>query len=321
MPSSGAVTCRTLCGLDYIQRRTCAHEAPHAVPHAKIFIGSWVSCSAGFGRNGRSLRPLSILFLNLIKSIIAPLIFATLVIGIAGTGDIRQVGRIGFKALLYFEIVTTFALFIGLGAVNLTKPGVGVSLAGVHTDGRTRPFSRTGQRSCRQKSNPRPRQRGRLSATAAAKAAAGRRRASAKGLTAPDPPAKPQKFGDIIAHLAPASIIKAMAEGDVLQIVVFSRALRAGRDEHRRKSAAGRQLVRVAGRHHVPLHRVRHEVRADRRRRGHGQHRRPLRPRRPEEPRHARADALRRAGRLPALRAAAGGAARSASRCATSSAP
>src|SRR6266571_9212107 len=79
-------------------------------------------------------RSLSTLFLNLIKSIIAPLIFATLVIGIAGTGDIRQVGRIGFKALLYFEIVTTFALFIGLGAVNLTKPGIGVSLAGVHTE-------------------------------------------------------------------------------------------------------------------------------------------------------------------------------------------
>src|SRR5215468_11528420 len=78
------------------------------------------------------IRSLSTLFLNLIKSIIAPLIFATLVVGIAGTGDIKQVGRIGIKSLLYFEIVTTFALFIGLGAVNLTKPGVGVSLAGVH---------------------------------------------------------------------------------------------------------------------------------------------------------------------------------------------
>src|SRR3954447_20183980 len=76
------------------------------------------------------LRSLSTLFLNLIKSIIAPLIFATLVVGISGTGDIKQVGRIGVKALLYFEIVTTLALFVGLAAVNITKPGEGVSLAG-----------------------------------------------------------------------------------------------------------------------------------------------------------------------------------------------
>ena len=76
------------------------------------------------------VRSLSTLFLNLIKSIIAPLIFATLVVGIAGTGDIKQVGRIGAKSLLYFEIVTTLALFIGLAAVNITRPGEGVSLAG-----------------------------------------------------------------------------------------------------------------------------------------------------------------------------------------------
>src|SRR6267143_2114320 len=70
------------------------------------------------------------IFLNLIKSIIAPLIFSTLVVGIAGGGDLKKVGRMGVKALLYFEIVTTIALFIGLGVVNLTRPGVGVSLAG-----------------------------------------------------------------------------------------------------------------------------------------------------------------------------------------------
>src|SRR5215213_1534354 len=77
------------------------------------------------------IRSLSTLFLNLIKSIIAPLIFATLVVGIAGTGDIKQVGRIGVKALVYFEVVTTLALLIGLAAVNITRPGDGVSLAGV----------------------------------------------------------------------------------------------------------------------------------------------------------------------------------------------
>src|SRR5215212_3467547 len=100
----------------------------------KIFIGLILGVLLGWiaPEWGTAVRPLSLLFLNLIKSIIAPLIFSTLVIGIAGTGDIRQVGRIGFKSLLYFEIVTTFALVIGLFAVNITKPGVGVSLAGIH---------------------------------------------------------------------------------------------------------------------------------------------------------------------------------------------
>ena len=68
------------------------------------------------------------IFLNMIKSIIAPLVFSTLVVGIAGGGDLKKVGRMGAKALLYFEIVTTLALFIGLAVVNLTKPGYGVSL-------------------------------------------------------------------------------------------------------------------------------------------------------------------------------------------------
>src|ERR1043165_5712591 len=69
-------------------------------------------------------------FLNLIKSIIAPLVFSTLVVGVAGGGDLKKVGRMGAKALLYFEVVTTAALFIGLAVVNLTRPGVGVVLAG-----------------------------------------------------------------------------------------------------------------------------------------------------------------------------------------------
>ncbi len=69
------------------------------------------------------------IFLNLIKAIIAPLVFSTLVVGIAGGGDLKKVGRMGAKALLYFEIVTTIALFVGLGVVNLTKPGLGVTLA------------------------------------------------------------------------------------------------------------------------------------------------------------------------------------------------
>ena len=73
-------------------------------------------------------RPFSQLFLRLIKMIIAPLIFATLVAGIAGAGHFKIVGRMGLRAIIYFEIVTTLALVIGLVAVNITRPGDGVNL-------------------------------------------------------------------------------------------------------------------------------------------------------------------------------------------------
>ena len=80
-------------------------------------------------------RPFSQLFLRLIKMVIAPLIFATLVAGIAGAGHFKVVGRMGLRALIYFEVVTTLALVIGLAAVNLTRPGVGVNLPrGQHLD-------------------------------------------------------------------------------------------------------------------------------------------------------------------------------------------
>ena len=78
-----------------------------------------------------TLKPLSTVFLRMIKSIIVPIIFGTLVVGIAGHGDdMKRVGRLALKSLIYFEIVTTIALVIGLVAVNLTKPGVGVVLHG-----------------------------------------------------------------------------------------------------------------------------------------------------------------------------------------------
>jgi proton glutamate symport protein len=72
-------------------------------------------------------RVLSQIFLRLIKTIVAPLLFATLVVGIAGHANLRQVGRMGVKALLYFEIITTIALFLGIAAINISKAGVGVT--------------------------------------------------------------------------------------------------------------------------------------------------------------------------------------------------
>jgi proton glutamate symport protein len=75
-------------------------------------------------------KPLSSIFLRMIKSIVVPLLFGTLVVGIAGHGDdLKQVGRLALRSIIYFEIATTLALAIGLMAVNLAKPGIGVSLA------------------------------------------------------------------------------------------------------------------------------------------------------------------------------------------------
>ncbi|MCC6927948.1 MAG: dicarboxylate/amino acid:cation symporter [Gemmatimonadaceae bacterium] len=75
---------------------------------------------------GKSLKPLGDTFVNLVRMVIAPIIFLTIVAGIATIGDLRHVGRVGGKAFLYFEVVTTFALAIGLLVVNLTKPGAGL---------------------------------------------------------------------------------------------------------------------------------------------------------------------------------------------------
>jgi proton glutamate symport protein len=108
-----------------------------------ILIGMALGVLIGFlfpvgngGFEAVALKPLSTIFLRMIKSIIVPIIFSTLVIGIAGHGDdMKRVGRLAFKSLLYFELVTTAALFIGLGAVNLIKPGVGVTLQAPATTG------------------------------------------------------------------------------------------------------------------------------------------------------------------------------------------
>lgn len=103
---------------------------------AWIFVGMALGIVLGFLAPGlaANLAPVSNIFLRLIKSIIAPLLFGTLVAGIASTGSIRAMGRIGLKAIIYFEIVTTIALFLGLAAVNLARPGDGMQLAPATTD-------------------------------------------------------------------------------------------------------------------------------------------------------------------------------------------
>ncbi len=96
----------------------------------QIFIGLVAGVLVGwlFPAVGVALAPGSEVFLRLIKSIIAPLVFATLVVGIAGAGNMHSVGRLGLKSFIFFEVVTTFALFIGLFIVNVVQPGAGVHL-------------------------------------------------------------------------------------------------------------------------------------------------------------------------------------------------
>ena len=104
---------------------------------AKRSLTTWIFFSMFLGaeighdlpRFATSLRLLSQIFLTMIKVIIAPLLFATLVSGIAGHADLKKVGRMGVKAIVYFELVTTVALFIGLAAINISKAGVGVQVA------------------------------------------------------------------------------------------------------------------------------------------------------------------------------------------------
>jgi proton glutamate symport protein len=95
-----------------------------------VILGWWLSRMAPTGHQTWDtwLKVVRDIFLHLIKAMIAPLIFASVVQGIAGTGDMKKVGRIGVKALLYFEIVTTAALVVGLAVVNFVRPGAGVVL-------------------------------------------------------------------------------------------------------------------------------------------------------------------------------------------------
>ena len=100
---------------------------------AWIFVSMLLGAEIGHDLPGvaTNLRVLALIFLRLIKTIIAPLLFATLVVGIAGHSNLRQIGRLALRSIIYFEVVTTIALVIGLAAINLAKPGVGVQLPAI----------------------------------------------------------------------------------------------------------------------------------------------------------------------------------------------
>ncbi|RAK02218.1 aerobic C4-dicarboxylate transport protein [Larkinella arboricola] len=122
------------------------------------------------------LKPLGDLFINLIKMVIAPIIFLTIVLGISNMGDLKKVGRVGGKALLYFEIVTTLALVIGIVIANVIKPGEGVQTGAV--------------------------QGGDVSAY------------TSQG--------KEMDWVKFFLHIVPDNAIRSFAEGEILQVLVFS---------------------------------------------------------------------------------------------------
>ena len=102
----------------------------HRVLYVQVLlaIGLGIVVGALWPAFGKSLKPLGDAFINLVKMLISPIIFCTVVHGIASLGDLRKLGRIGGKTLLYFEIVSTFALLIGLVVVNVVKPGAGFKI-------------------------------------------------------------------------------------------------------------------------------------------------------------------------------------------------
>ena len=123
--------------------------------------------------------PLAKIFLNMIKMIIAPLLFSTLVVGIAGHGDVKSLGKIGLKTIIYFEIVSTIALVIGLAMGNIVQPGEGFGtvVANAHD------------------------------------------MQAAQHLATINPN---NSVSDMIIGMFPTSVVKAMADGNLLQIVIFS---------------------------------------------------------------------------------------------------
>ena len=151
----------------------------YAFKKNKLTTWIFVSMLAGveFGYDvpliAKELNIVSQIFIRLVKTIIAPLLFGTLVVGIAGHANLKQVGRMGWKSLVYFEVISTIALFIGLAAINISKAGMGVVIPPEMSQGEL-------------------------------------------------PKVETQTARDVILHIFPENIAKSIAEGQVLQIVVFS---------------------------------------------------------------------------------------------------
>ena len=146
-----------------------------------IALGVAVGCF--FPKFGAGLKPVADTFINLIKMLIAPIIFLTVVLGIAGMGSLKKVGRVGGKALLYFEIVTTLALAIGMGVANFTQPGAGVQAtaqAVLHDSKKTEEAAKFTEK------------------------------------------AGEMNWVEFFTHIVPDNVVGAFAKGDILQVLLFA---------------------------------------------------------------------------------------------------
>jgi proton glutamate symport protein len=169
-----------------------------------IVIAMFIGMEVGHDFPGvaKNLDVISKAFMKLIKTIVAPLLFGTLVVGIAGHSNIGQVGRMGLKSLIYFEVVTTVALFVGLAAINFTQAGVGVKKE------ETKKYMAVAADSLSFELNAKDKLL-RVSG------------AEGQQLQVAPSPVK-QDWKEILLHSFPDNIAKAVSEGQVLQIVVFS---------------------------------------------------------------------------------------------------
>jgi aerobic C4-dicarboxylate transport protein len=146
-------------------------------------IALGVLVGALFPKFGAALKPVADTFISLIKMLIAPIIFLTVTLGIAGMGSMKKVGRVGGKALLYFEIVTTLALAIGIGVANLTQPGAGVQAtaqAVLHDSKKTEEAAKFTEK------------------------------------------AGEMNWVEFFTHIVPDNVVGAFAKGDILQVLLFA---------------------------------------------------------------------------------------------------
>ena len=153
--------------------------------HSRLTLAIFISLLLGvlfgwlFPEQAIRVHVLAEIFLRMVKMIIAPLLFATLVVGISGHGDIKSLGRLGIKTIVYFEIVTTIALVVGLGFANLFKPGEGMeNIAGQHI--------------------------------------------GLNEIATMTSSVHHNSLGELLLGMFPTSVVQSMAEGNLLQIVVFS---------------------------------------------------------------------------------------------------
>ena len=194
-----------------------------------ILISMVVGCAVGysFSEFGTSLRIFSNIFLRLIKCVIAPLLFGTLVCGIAGHANIKTVGRMGLKSIIFFEVVTTLALFIGLFAINLSEAGAGITknnnVSADEALGKSTTSMKLSPQGVFEAADGLEKASASIDDPQALISAAQGLRLLAREIQANNETVVKSKSGsEIILNAIPENLAKSVAENQVLQVVIFS---------------------------------------------------------------------------------------------------